>query len=262
MNRRRLWIAIGTIAALLVLAALSIWWFLLRSDAPEAVSLEGAVASVTSSTTTTTTAAGGDDSDPSTTSAAPSTTSTTAASAPDEETGIEGTWALLSDGSSFAGYRVEEELGTIGVTTAVGRSTSVTGSLQITGDQVTAVDILVDMTALESDDSRRDGAIRRQALETDTFPEASFVLIAPIDLPASAADGAPFAVDGAGDLTLHGVTQSVTIPLEAQLVEGKIVVVGSLPIAFADYDIEQPRAAIVLSVDDVGVVEFQLVFER
>ena len=37
---------------------------------------------------------------------------------------------------------------------------------------------------------------------------------------------------------------------------------SELEIEFADYDIEQPRAAIVLSVDDVGEMEFQLFLTR
>jgi polyisoprenoid-binding protein YceI len=175
---------------------------------------------------------------------------------------IDGTWSLAADGRSFAGYRVEEELARIGFTTAVGRSTAVEGSLTIDATTVTGVEVRVDMTALESDSSSRDGAIRGQALETTAFPEASFVTTEPIPLPENAPSGEPFSIDAAGDLTLHGVTRNVVVPLEAQLAEGNIVVVGSLPILFADYDIERPSAAVVLSVDDEGIMEFQLVFER
>jgi len=38
--------------------------------------------------------------------------------------------------------------------------------------------------------------------------------------------------------------------------------VGSLEIRFADYDIAQPRAVIVLSVDDKGIMEVQLVLQK
>jgi polyisoprenoid-binding protein YceI len=254
---RRLLIA-GGIVAVVAVAAFAAWWFLLRSDAPDPVSLEGAVASVTSTTAgTTTTDDGGvtttTTGEGSTTTAAPSTTSAD---------GIEGSWVLAADGRSFAGYRVREELASIGAFTAAGRSTAVAGSLEISESQATSVDVVVDMTALESDDSRRDGAMRRQALETDAFPEASFRTTAPIGLPDGAAEGDPFEVQAAGELTLHGVTREVTIPLEAQLVDGVVVVVGSLEIEFADYDIETPRAAIVLSVEDRGIMEFQLAFVR
>jgi polyisoprenoid-binding protein YceI len=253
-----MWIAGGTVAVVAV-AAFAAWWFLLRSDAPDPVSLEDAVASATSTTAGTTTGGG------------ETTTSTggeTATSTPSPTTtvpagdGIEGTWTLAADGRSFSGYRVREELASIGAFTAAGRSTEVAGGMEISGSQVISVEVVVDMTALESDDSRRDGAMRRQALETDTFPEASFRTTTPIDLPSGASEGEPFAVEAAGELTLHGVTREVAIPLEAQLVEGVVVVVGSLEVEFADYDIDTPRAAIVLSVEDRGIMEFQLAFVR
>ena len=37
---------------------------------------------------------------------------------------------------------------------------------------------------------------------------------------------------------------------------------GSIEIVFADYDMDPPSAFIVLEVDDHGIMEFQLVFER
>ncbi len=65
----------------------------------------------------------------------------------------------------------------------------------------------------------------------------------------------------AGDLALHGVTRSVEVTLEAQLVEDRIVAMASMPILFGDYGIEKPTAKGVLSVDGNGVMELLLVFE-
>lgn len=250
MSRRTL-IWIGSGVAVVAAALFAGWWLLLRSTAPPPVDLGDAVAAVTSSTTTTTVA--GTTTIPSTTT--PQGTTTTAAA----DTTVDGTWTVAE--GSFAGYRVQEELAGIGFTTAAGRSDGVTGSLVIADGTVATVDITVDVTALRSDDSRRDGAIRRQALETNTFPTAGFTLTAPIDLPAGATDGSPFTLDATGDLTIHGVTRSVTIPLDAQFVAGRIVVVGTTHIVFADYDIDPPSAVIVLSVEDEGEMEFQLVFD-
>ncbi|GIW14328.1 MAG: hypothetical protein KatS3mg063_0181 [Tepidiforma sp.] len=58
------------------------------------------------------------------------------------------------------------------------------------------------------------------------------------------------------------MTRDVEIPVQAKLENGLIVVVGSLEIRFADYDIAQPRAVIVLSVDDKGIMEIQLVLQK
>ena len=178
------------------------------------------------------------------------------------DAGLVGRWEVLADGSSFAGYRVEEELARIGATTAVGRSTVLTGSLVFDGVAITEVVIEVDLTALTSDDSRRDGALRRQALETNTYPSTTFTLTQPIPVKEVPAEGEMLSVTATGDLTLHGVTREVQIPMEGQLVGDRVAVVGSLEIVFADYDMDSPSAFIVLAIDDHGIMEFQLVFER
>jgi hypothetical protein len=54
----------------------------------------------------------------------------------------------------------------------------------------------------------------------------------------------------------------VTIPLQAQLVDSTIVVVGSLDIDFADYGVEVPTARIVVSAEDHGPLELQLFFTK
>ena len=244
MNRR--WIALAGIA-LLGLAAL--WFFFLRSDNPDPVSLEDAVASVTGSTVSDEPAA-----------TLPEVTDTTAAV--EETVALDGTWTVLSDENSFAGYRVGEELASIGVTEAVGRTSGVTGSLELEGSTLTAVSIEVDMTSLRSDDNRRDGAMSRQALETNAFPTAQFVLTGAIDLGTIPSEGVPISVTASGDLTLHGVTAPVEIPLEAQLVGNQIVVVGSVDIVYGDFGIELPSAPILVGVDDHGLIELQLTFVR
>jgi hypothetical protein len=58
------------------------------------------------------------------------------------------------------------------------------------------------------------------------------------------------------------VTHEVPVNLEARLVNGVIVVVGSMPFTFADYGMSAPRAPTVLSVSDGGTIEFQLFFTK
>jgi polyisoprenoid-binding protein YceI len=160
--------------------------------------------------------------------------------------------------SSFVGYRVQEELASIGGNTAVGRTPDVSGSVTIEGMTVTAAEITADLTTLKSDEAQRDSQLRRQALETDRFPTATFSLTKPIELPAEAAKGAAVKVTATGDLTLHGVTRSVQIPLQARLETDRVVLIGSLEITFADYQMEKPNSFKVLSVADHGTLELQL----
>ena len=182
---------------------------------------------------------------------------------------LDGTWTVdtsigsFSDfTSSFVGYRVAEQLANVGATTAVGRTPKVSGTLTVSGTSITAVSITADLTALQSDRSMRDGQLHTQALQTDTYPTATFVLADPIKLDHLPAEGETISVTAVGDLTLHGVTKRVSIPLQAKLASGVVTVVGSLPIAFADYSIAPPQSMMVLSVADNGTMELQLHFTK
>ena len=181
--------------------------------------------------------------------------------------GIAGSWSVdtsvgSGESGTFVGYRVNEQLATVGAATAVGRTTGVTGTMSIDGTTITAVDITADLTGLQSDESNRDRQLQRQGLETATFPTATFSLTQPIELESVPAEGEIIEVTATGELTLHGVTKSVEIPLQARLENGVITVAGSLPIQFADYSIQQPQGMIVLSVEDHGILELQVHFTR
>ena len=165
--------------------------------------------------------------------------------------------------STFVGFRIDEVLASIGSKTVIGRTPVVSGSLELDGTTVSDVEILIDMTTLTTDDRRRTNTIRRQAISTNQFPEASFVLTEPIELGSIPADGEPIEATATGDFTIHGVTRSKTLHLTAELSGDVLVVFGQLgPILLADYGIEQPSAAIVLSVEDNALMELQLFSAR
>jgi polyisoprenoid-binding protein YceI len=249
--KRGIWIALGVVG-IVVLAGAG-WYLFVRDDAPPPVSLDAAVAQATSTTTTTTVPVD----DP-----AATTTTTSTPAAPTSSAGADGIWAVVP-ADSFVGYRVREELSGIGATEAVGRTSDVAGAMTIEGAIVTAVALEVDMTTLESDSGRRDGALADRGLETNTFPTATFVLTEPMDLGGEPQVGASVAAVAVGDLTLHGVTRRVEIPMEAELVSAEtIVAVGSLEIVITDYEIEAPVGFRVLSIDETGTIEMQLVFGR
>jgi polyisoprenoid-binding protein YceI len=180
---------------------------------------------------------------------------------------LDGTWNVntslgsIGDGTaSFVGYRVQEQLVGIGGHTAVGSTTKVSGSMTLTGAIVSNVQITADMTALTSDSPQRDNQLRSQAIQTDTYPTATFQATGPIDLGTLPADGATVNVSATGALTLHGVTRTVTIALQASRQGGIIAVAGTLPIVFSDYSIQKPNSFSVLLVDDHGTMELHLLF--
>src|SRR4051794_41167629 len=108
----------------------------------------------------------------------------------------DGTWNVDTTVGSFSdftdswvGYRVQEQLASIGANIAVGRTPSVSGSLVLQGSMVQSATVTADLTTLRSDDQRRDGQLVRQGIETGTFPTATFTLSQPIDLGSVPADG-------------------------------------------------------------------------
>ncbi|WP_208027362.1 YceI family protein [Rhabdothermincola sediminis] len=220
--------------AVVLLGGFAFWWFVLRSDAPERAS----VPVRTESTVPT------DPTDPG------------GASSPD------GTWRIAPADDVFAGYRIQELFaGETIKNTAVGRTPAVTGTMTIVGGSVAEASIEADLTKLASDQSRRDSFIRGNALQTDAFPTATFRLSEPIALPSGIAVGRSVEVTAVGELTLHGVTNRVELPLRATWNGSTISVAGGTQVILADYGIDPPRLPIV-TTDDVGELEVQLVFER
>jgi polyisoprenoid-binding protein YceI len=118
------------------------------------------------------------------------------------------------------------------------------------------------MTTLQSDDDRRDGQLRRQSIETDQFPTSTFTLSSPIELGSVPADGSTISATATGELTLHGVTKTVDVPIQATLSGDVVTVIGQVEVLFADYDIDRPTSFLVLSIEDHGIMEFQLHFRK
>ena len=174
---------------------------------------------------------------------------------------LEGSWELTT-GDSFVGYRVREQLAILPAPSdAVGRTAAVDGGLDISGLEISRVDVTADLTQLTSDRSMRDERIHSVGLETDAFPDATFALTEPITFEAQPVDGETISAGATGELTLHGVTNTVCVPVEATLTHNAIQVRGSVGVAFADYDIEAPNVGFV-TTEDHGTIEFQLNFAR
>jgi polyisoprenoid-binding protein YceI len=233
---RRGWL-LAAGAAVLVLALLGGGWLLLsarNADAPAPASLD----------------------------AAPEATTATTAEAAQPDAGTaDGSWRVRADGSSFVGYRVRERLASLAsASEAVGRSTQVSGTMQVAGDQVEAVKVEADLRGLTSDEGRRDNAIRRLGLESDQFPTAVFELTEPVRLDREPADGQQVTGEGKGRLTVHGVTREVTADLQGRWDGSTIQVAGRMPVRMSDFQITPPRVGPVVSIEDDLTVEFRLTF--
>ena len=176
-----------------------------------------------------------------------------------------GRW-VVAEGSE-AGYRVREKLARLPAQSdAVGRTTAVSGEMTVaaSGDGFVARDLRmeVDLTQLRSDESRRDNRIRTQGLESDRFPKATFASAAGVAVPADAATGREFDADVEGDLTLHGVTRRVKIPVKGRLNGETLEVAGSLRFPMSMFAIDPPNIGGFVTVDPDATMEFKIALKQ
>jgi polyisoprenoid-binding protein YceI len=171
---------------------------------------------------------------------------------------VNGTWTVAA--GSEAGYRVREQLANLPAQSdAVGRTTDVTGSMTIADNTVTEASFEVDVTTLQSDEQRRDDRIRTSGLESDAFPTATFVLTEPVVLGDEPAAGT---IDVVGDLTVHGVTRSVELAIDATLNGDQIELVASHTFPFSDFEMTPPNVGGFVTVEDDATLELHLFLER
>jgi polyisoprenoid-binding protein YceI len=244
MPRSRVIIIVVAIVAVIGIGGFIVYDQVLRGDSAAALALPGASA------------------DPAATSAA----GPSAVPGASFDGSVAGTWTVAP--GSVAGYRVREQLATLSAESdAVGRTDAITGSITVetTGSTstLTAATLTVDTTSIASDKPQRDGRLRNEGLQTDTYPTATFKLTKPVEIPAAALAGTASDVTLTGDLTLHGVTKSVDIPAKAQLINGTIQVAGSIGFPLSDYGMTAPNiGGFIVSIADNGTLEFLVSFSK
>jgi len=175
---------------------------------------------------------------------------------------------VLAPSEQAARYRVRERLvGHDLPNDAVGETKSVTGAIAFdsSGNVVRQESkFVVDATTFVSDKNRRDGYVRGRLLDAEQYP--SIVLVptrvrgVPLPLPVSGTR----TIEVTGDLTVRGVTRPTTWKGTAQFKDGRIAGSASTAFTFDDFQIEQPRVPVLLSVADTIQLEidFNLIPQR
>jgi len=183
----------------------------------------------------------------------------TAAASTAASASLAGTYSVGS--GSAVGYRVNEVL--VGQsTTAVGRTSSVTGRLTIVGTTATAATFSVPMDTVLSDKSQRNAQFDGRIMDVAKYPTGTFTLTSPIDLVPLPATGVIKSYTATGKLTLHGATRTVTFTLTGERKGAQIDVAGDIPVLFSDYNIQNPSIGGFVTTQDHGLLEFLLIFSK
>src|SRR5690606_34382214 len=157
-------------------------------------------------------------------------------------------------GESEALYRVREQLAGISFPVdAVGRTRQVSGAVVF--DEEGRVipelsEVRVNLASLQSDQSRRDNFVRQNTLQTSRYPDAVLVPteVRGLTFPLPQEGSAPVTI--VADLTIRNVTRQVEWTGTAYFEPGAVRIEAGTSVTFADFDLQQPRTAAVLSVAD------------
>jgi polyisoprenoid-binding protein YceI len=165
----------------------------------------------------------------------------------------------MTPGKSTASFKVREQLvGNDLPNDAIGKTTSVSGTVTIKADgsiDSTSSKFVVDLSTLVSDKSMRDNYIKRNSLQTDQFPTATFVPTQASGLPNPLPTSGQKNFQLTGDMTIHGVTKSITWTVTGAISGNGATGTAITSFKFEDFGLSQPRVSVVLSVVDLITLE-------
>lgn len=168
--------------------------------------------------------------------------------------------------SSQARYRVREQLANRDLPSdAIGTTNLISGTMIVdkNGNLVPGgSQFVIDVTALRSDSSRRDGFLANNIMQTGRFPNVTFVPTAIKGLPSPLPASGEGTLEMTGDLTIRDVTKpatwAITLRRDGETLTGQ----ATTSFTFADYNIPQPRVPILLSLQDLIKLEFDFTMQQ
>jgi polyisoprenoid-binding protein YceI len=115
------------------------------------------------------------------------------------------------------------------------------------------VQININVDSLDTGVSLRNKEMRERYLETSKFGSATFKSVS-VSGPASIALNQPADINVTGDLTLHGVTKRMTIPVRVVLIaDGRVHATTDFKVHLPEYGISVPHNVLVTVNDEVPV---------
>ena len=159
-----------------------------------------------------------------------------------------------------ARYRIREQLVRLDLPNdAIGETSEVTGTIALDekGKVVPgASKFVINTGSLTSDSDRRDGFVRRNVLQTAQYPTVELVPTEIRGLTMPLPTSGTKILELVGTLTVRGVTRPSTWKVSAQFQGGGVTGMASTGFTFTDFQIQQPRVPVVLSVADTIRLEY------
>jgi polyisoprenoid-binding protein YceI len=155
--------------------------------------------------------------------------------------------------SSSVEIRVREQLAALpSMSDAVLTTKKLSGEIGLSPDgRITASSLItVDLDSLESDEARRDNFIKQNTLETHRFPTAELRVLRTAGLAVPVARSGEFHFTLISAVKVHGVEHDVAWTVSATRTGRELKATATTSVHFADFGMERPSVALVLSVQD------------
>lgn len=167
---------------------------------------------------------------------------------------------------STARYLITEQLANLDFPIdAIGETNQINGSIIFTKNGNIIEDeskITVNVNSLKSDSSRRDRYISRRSLESEKYPEATIFIKEIRNLPWPLPESGSAEINIIGDMNVHGVTDRIAWDTDVNFNKNKINGIAKTNFKFEKFNMDLPRVAIVLSVENNIRLELEFVAEK
>jgi polyisoprenoid-binding protein YceI len=160
------------------------------------------------------------------------------------------TYVITKGGNNIAQFHAEDTYDSFD-----GKTSDVNGTIVADPANSSTASVLININidSLDTGVSLRNKEMRERYLETPKFGTATFKSVSVIG-PPSIAVNAPTDINVIGDLTLHGVTKRMTIPVRVVLIpDGRIHATTNFKIHMPDFGITVPHNVLVTVNDEVPV---------
>ncbi|MGD0005227.1 MAG: YceI family protein [Anaerolineaceae bacterium] len=162
-------------------------------------------------------------------------------------------------GESQVSYKVQETFINKNnkLNTAIGVTKQVTGDIygnKNDPSQSKIGTITIDISQFTSDSSMRDNFIRKNFLQSNTYPLATFAPTAIDGMPASYTEGQSYSFKVTGNLTVHNITKPVTFDIAASLSGNTLSGTATAGIKMSDFGVGPiTLAGMIQTQDDVAL---------
>lgn len=170
----------------------------------------------------------------------------------------------ISQDESTVTYTIEEVLNGVD-TTVVGTTSEVAGDILVNADDLSQSEIgeiRINARTFATDEDRRDNSVARFVLQSES-DENEFIIFQPTAITSdsvSAAVGDSVTLQVTGDLTIVGVTKSVTFDVTAALQSAdQLTGSAQLSVLLTDFGLTIPDVPFVASVEDSVLLQLNFV---